>query len=122
MPDYIPLIEDSNKFTATTSGVVTGSQVLIISGDGTVAASTAASALVCGVALFDAASGARVTVSRDPVQLLVASGAITAGDALEAAAAGKVATHTLGTNDNRIVGYALTTAADTASVRVLWSK
>lgn len=122
MPDYIPIIEDSNKYTATTSGAVTGGKVLIISGDGTVAASSAASALVCGVALFDAASGARVTVSRDPIQSLIAAGAITAGDALEAAAAGAVATHTLGTNDNRIIGYALTTAADTAAVRVLWTK
>lgn len=122
MAEYLPLSEDSDNFTHTTSGAVTGGQVLVVSGDQTVAASSAASAAVVGVALFDAASGARVTVSRAPTQLLIASGAITAGQTLEAAAGGAVAAHTNGTNDVNIVGVALSTASNGANVRVLWTK
>jgi hypothetical protein len=67
-----------------------------------------------------AASGDKVTVfARGTIHRLTASGAVTAGDVVEGAAAGAVATHTAGTNDVRVFGIALTTAADGALVEVM---
>ena len=53
---------DSLPFTSTTSAAVTGGQVLIVTGSGTVGPAAAASGLVVGVAAHDAANGAQVTV------------------------------------------------------------
>lgn len=111
MPDFSPLFKPGAEFTRTTSAAVTGGQVLIVSGSGTVAASSAASAAVFGVAAFDAASGDSVTVISDGVVNLAASGAISAGGAVAAAASGAVAAHS-GTNYSTIVGVALSDAAN----------
>lgn len=111
MADYLPLKAPGQDFTLTTSGAVTGGQLVRISGSGTVAATTAASADAIGVAAFDAASGATVTVYSGGVHVLTASGAITAGANVEGAAAGAVAAHTNGTADVNIVGRAITTAS-----------
>lgn len=112
MADYSALHRDGETITRTTSGAVTGGQLLIVSGSGTVAASSAATHSWLGVAAFNAASGALVTVLRGGVQRLTASGGITAGNTVEAAASGAVAAHTNGTGDVNIVGVALTTATD----------
>ena len=85
-------------------------EVLIVSGSGTVAPSSAASQAFIGVAANDAANGAPVNVLCGGVQKLVATGTVTAGQSVEAATNGTVATHTLGTNDGNIVGLAVTTA------------
>lgn len=122
MADYVALAKPGQSFGHTTSAAVTAGQVLVVSATNTVAASSAASHACVGVAEFDAASGTKVTAARGGIQLLVASGAITAGDDVEAAAAGKVATHTDGTADVNIIGFALNTAADAGSVRVVWTK
>lgn len=118
MAEYVPLHQPGKAITRQASAAITGGQLVIVSGSGTVAPGGAASAAWLGVAGFDAASGDQVTVFTEGVQRLVASGAITAGATVEAAAAGKVATHTNGTNDVNIVGVALTTAADGALVEV----
>ena len=118
MAEYLPLHLPGKAFTRAASAAITGGQLLIVSGSGTVAPSTAASASWVGVAAFDAASGDNVTVFDEGVHRLVASGAITAGALVEGAAAGKVASHTNGTADYNVVGLALTTVADGALVEV----
>lgn len=117
MADYSPLF-DQSPLPLTTSAAVTGGQVLIISGSGTVAPSATASGAWIGVAAFDAATGTRVTVHTGGVQLVTASGAITAGATVAAAAAGAVAAFGAGTDYSQVVGIALTTAANGQPVQV----
>ena len=118
MAEYLPLHTPGKAFTRPASAAITGGQLVIISGSGTVAPSSAATHLWLGVAAFDVASGDDVTVFCEGVQRIVASGAITAGQLVEPATAGKVAAHTNGTNDFNVVGVALTTVADGALVEV----
>jgi hypothetical protein len=112
MGDYVPLYVPGNAVTLTASAAITGGKPVYVSGDGTVANSAAAANIPVGVAAQDAAaSGDKVGVFiRGIVHRLTASGTVTAGDLVEAAAAGAVATHTVGTNDARVFGIALTTA------------
>ena len=120
MADYLPLYLPGKAIPGTTSAAVTGGQAVRVSGSSTFAPATQASHLIVGVAAFDAASGDRVTIfGRGTVHRLTAAGAITAGDVVEGAAAGAVATHTQGTNDVRVFGVALTTAADGAAVEIM---
>ena len=120
MADYVPLYLPGNAVNSTTSAAVTGGQVVYVSGSGTVANSGSASNIPVGVAAFDAASGAGVTYySRGTVHRLTASGTVTAGDLVEAATGGAVATHTVGTNDARVFGIALTTATTGNSVEIM---
>lgn len=116
MADYTP-IHSGLATTSTTSAAVTGGELLAVSGDDTVAKTSAATAAWLGVAGYDAASGALVTVEHGGVQELTASGAITAGAQVIAAADGKVATIGAGTQD-QVVGIARTTAADGEAVEV----
>lgn len=121
MADYLPLHAPGQAFTRTTSAAVTGGQLLSVTGVGTVGPSAAADATVVGVAAFDAASGALVTVLTDGVHKLVAgTGGVTQGQKVHAGAAGTVIAHTNGTTDYLIVGLALTTAIATATVEVAW--
>ena len=120
MADYLPLYLPGKAVPMTASAAITGGRLVYVSGDGTVANTTAATTLPVGTAAQDAASGDRVTVfGRGAVHRLVAAGAITAGGLVAAAAAGAVAAHTGGTNDNRVFGIALTTAADGATVEIM---
>lgn len=123
MADYSPVYGGGNlSFTSTTSGVVTGGQILAVSGTGTVAAAGAASADVVGVAAHDAASGALVTVlqlSGVVHEFLAGVGDVTAGDLVKVgASANVVIAIDSGTYDQR-VGIALTTATATNKVKVL---
>jgi hypothetical protein len=118
MADYQPLHNPGKAFTRTTSGAVTGGQLLVVSGSGTVAVAGAAAAAWLGVAGFDAPSGGLVTVFCEGVQRLIASGSITAGALVESAASGAVATHTNGTNDYLVVGIALNTVTNGQTVEV----
>lgn len=111
MPEFSPLFKPGAEFTRTTSAAVTGGQVLIVSGNGTVAPSSAASVAAIGVAANDAASGEQVNVITAGVCNLGASGAISAGGAVAAGASGAVAAHS-GTNYSTIVGVALSDAAN----------
>lgn len=119
MAEYIPAKEPGADFTMTTSAAVTAGQLVRVSGSGTVAATSAASADWLGVAGQDASgSGFKITVYTGGVQLLTASGSITAGANVEGAASGQVASHTNGTNDANIVGLALTSATNGNPVQV----
>lgn len=114
MGAYEPKFLYAHTITGTTSATVTGGQVLIVSGNGTVGPATADSNAVVGVACHDAASGALVTyVPRGKVHVSTASGGITAAARVNSGAAGTVASAAAGTGN---IGIALTTALDTASV------
>lgn len=121
MAEYVPLFKPGDSIPMTASAAIVGGKAVKVSGDGTIATAAAAADLIIGIAAMDAAaSGDRLTVwGRGTVHRLTAAGAITAGQVVEAAAAGAVATHTQGTNDVRVFGIALTSAADTATVQVM---
>lgn len=110
MAEYLPLYKPGKEITRPTSATVTGGQLVIVSGSGTVAPSSAATHSWLGVAAFDAANGDNVTIFAGGVQRIVATGTVTAGQLVEPATNGTVATHTNGTNDFNVVGLALTTA------------
>lgn len=127
MADYLPLYKPGQSITRQTSAAVTGGQLVGVSGDDTVAPTTADQASWIGVAGFDAAAGEQVTVHCGGVQRILADGAVTAGDVLVASAtAGRVATLAAVTTPTAadvtttraIVGIALTTAADGEPVDV----
>jgi hypothetical protein len=119
MPDYLPVKIPSDTLALVAGATITGGQVVAISAANTVTPTTAASAKVVGVAAYDVASGDLLTVHCVGVQETNASGTIAAGDPVESAAAGAVATHTLGTNDGNIIGIALTGATNGNKVRWL---
>lgn len=121
MADYEPLHHPGHAWTSTASAAVVGGKALTVSGSGTVANATTAANIIIGIASQDAAaSGDKVGVfGRGPVHQLTASGTVTAGDVVEAAAAGAVATHTQGTNDVRVFGIALTTATTGNLVEIM---
>ena len=110
MAEYLPLYLPGKAITRTASATITGGQLVIVSGSGTVAPGSAATASWLGVAANDAANGDNVTVYCEGVQRLTATGTVTAGQLVEAATGGTVATHTNVTNDYNVVGLALTTA------------
>lgn len=127
MADYVPLFDSGDSLTATASATIVGGQLLMVTGAGTVGPATAASTSIVGVAAFDCASGAKVTYyRRSLIHRLTASGAITAGDQVIAGAAGTVstlaaaatATATDVNNARAVIGVAMTTAIDTASVTI----
>lgn len=118
MADYTPVFTGGAvPFSITTSSAVTGGQVVVWSGAGTVAPSGSVSTVVAGVAAHDAASGAKVSVWPivGVVHELVAAAAITAGAGIttDAAGAGQVATATIATAAaaGTLIGTAVTTAA-----------
>lgn len=112
MADHLPRFAPGTDITRVTSAAVTGGQLLIVSGNDTVAASSASTGAWLGVAAFDAASGAKVTVQSGGVHELAASGAIAAGAAVVPAAAGAVATIGAGVDYSAVVGIALSAAAN----------
>lgn len=120
MAEYLPIYAPGQKRAGKLSATTTAGQVLIVTGDGTVGPCGAAAKNVVGVAGASGATNDYITYFAGGVQHCIASGAITAGDPLIAGAAGTVvssATPPLGQK----VGVALTTAADTAQVRVHFS-
>ena len=126
MADYSPVYRNGvNPFTLTTSGAVTAGQVLVASGNGTVAASNAVSAVAVGVAAQDAASGAKVTVwpLANVVHESVTIAGVSALDGVSTAAAGNPGTVSTiavatGAAAGTLLGIALTTA--TAGNKVRW--
>lgn len=116
MAQHIHLFNPGAAVTFTAEAAVTAGQLVIVTGDREVSPATVKSAAWVGVAAFDAAIGAGVTVLTGGVQKIVAASDVTAGDVLVAAAAGKVAalaavtTPTAGdvTDTRAIVGIALT--------------
>lgn len=111
MPNYVPLYKPGSSLPYTASAAITGGQLLEVTGSGTVGPAVAASVKVVGVAAFDAASGARVTIHTGGVQrVAAAAGGVTAGDIIAAGAAGTVAPIGAGVFGTKL-GIALTTAA-----------
>lgn len=113
--DYSPIYADGDAITRTTSAAVSAGNVLIVSGSDTVSKSEGVSAAYLGVAAFDAASGAEVTVLSEGVHQLAASGTINAGDLVTTAASGAVAAFS-GTTYSTIIGIALSDAANSLVV------
>lgn len=130
MAEYLPIRTPGDALVSAASATITGGLLVAVSGNGTVATAGANAQNWIGVAAFDALTGESVTVYASGVQELTASGAITAGDLVVAAALGKVSTLAAVTtptagdvNGSRaIVGVALTTAADAAKVRVKFER
>lgn len=126
MASYVPLFNPGQAITSQASAAVTGGQLLAVSGSGTVAPAGANALNWVGVATQDAVTGEKVGVVSGGVQRLTASGAVTAGDVVVAAAAGQVSTLAAVTtptaadvtNTRAIVGIALTTAANGALVEI----
>lgn len=114
---YLPLFRPGQTVTfAVTTAIAAGQVVEVGATDMSVAPAAAASAKVVGVAGHDAAVGDSATVEvNKPIHELIASGAITRGQRLETAAAGKVRTLAAGS----AVFLALTSAADGAIVRAI---
>lgn len=117
MGDYVPVFDDGDDLTMTAGAAITGGQLVYVSGSKAVTPTAAATAAWLGVALFDAASGAPVTVTSAGVQELTAAATIAPGDVLMAAAGGQVTPFT-GTTYSQVVGIALTGGAANAKVRV----
>lgn len=122
MAEYLPLHQPGKAYTRVASAAITGGNLVIVSGSGTVAPGSAATASWLGVAANDAANGDNVTVYSEGIQRCVATGTVTAGQTVEAATGGTVATHTNGTNDVNIVGLALTTATAGNLVEVSFAR
>lgn len=123
MADYTPLYTGGVKpFTRTTSGAVTAGRVLAVSGSDTVAHAGADSTGVVGVAAFDAASGAQVTIwpIDGAVHVLAASGAVTQGAGVVTDTAGQVKTATIATAAaaGTLIGTAAATVGSAGSLRV----
>lgn len=121
MAEYLPLYKPGQAITLKASATIVGGRVVAVSGDGTVATAGADSLVWVGVAANDAVTNDNVTIYTGGVQYCVASGAITAGDQIECAAAGAVATAS-GTTYATHVGTALKSAADGARVPVHFNR
>lgn len=106
MADYSPIFNGQPPFSATASTTITGGNVVEVSASGTIGPAGAASVKVVGVALQDAVANQVIAVSRGGIQELVATGTVTQGEQVEAAASGTVRTLAAG----RAIGVALTTA------------
>lgn len=113
MADYLPIYKPGQAITLQASATITGKQVLEVTGSGTVGPAGAASTKSVGVAAYDAVSGDKVTIYTGGVQVLTASGTVTAGDVVQCGAAGTAASGTTAP-----IGVALTTATTGNDVRV----
>lgn len=91
-------------------------QVVEITGDAIVAPTSAASAKVLGVAMFDAKANEEVAVETEGLFKMVASDTIAAGSKVVSAAGGKVASGTENT-----IGIAITSATADEYVYVKFS-
>jgi len=126
MAGHVHLFDPGDPVTFTAEADVTGGQLVIITGDREVSPATAKSPAWVGVAAFDAKAGEKVTVLKGGVHRLTASGAITAGATVVAAADGKVAalaavtdpTPTDVTDTRAIVGIALTGGTNNSPVEI----
>lgn len=108
MAEHLVRFPAGSNITFTATTVLTGGQLVEVTGDRKIGVSGALSTKVVGSASQDAAVGDRIAiqVSRR-VDDLVAAGAVAAGAQVEAAADGQVQTHTTGD----VIGVALTAAA-----------
>lgn len=116
-PNYFPAFER----TYLAGAAITGGQLVYISAANTVSPTTGAATIGIGVAEYDAASGANVTVQQQVGEhLLVASGSIAAGDQVISAAGGQVATLAADTTYDQVIGVAVAAATNGQTVPVLF--
>lgn len=121
MAEYLPVYKPGQAVTLKASATITGGQVVAVSGSGTVGPAGADSVAWVGVASNDAVTNDNVTIYTGGVQSVTASGTVTAGQTVETAAAGAVATSATPTAET-VVGVALTTATTGNKVRVLFNR
>lgn len=114
MTDYLPKHTEGAPITRTATAAITGGDLVVVTGPGTVGPTTAITHAWLGVAAHDAAIGQEVTIFKGGVQRPLASAAITAGDIVVAAAAGRVVTNAA-PGAGQQVGIALTTQAAAGS-------
>ena len=130
MADYTAVNLPGTVITLQASGTITGGDLLVVSGSGTVAKAAALAGLnYVGIAGHDAVSGQKVAViAAKAVHESIADGAVTAGDLLTTtntanrqvktlAAAGAAYVQAEANATRGVVGIALFTAADNATVR-----
>lgn len=111
MADYTPYMKPGKNPTLTVGATaVVGGNLVMLSAAKTVIPTTGATNAWIGVAVQDAAIGAKVHTTSGGIQELVANGAVAAGADVGAAAAGKCTTIAAQTAFQR-VGLALTAAA-----------
>lgn len=109
MGEYLPKWDSEDNITVIATAAITGGQLV----DATGAPAAAGSFTVIGVAGHDAAIGQTVVLFNRGVQRPVASGGIAAAALVKAAASGKVATYTQGTDDpEALIGIAIAAATD----------
>lgn len=111
MADYLPRHKPGQAVTSKASATITAGQLLIATGVNTVGPAGAAAKNCVGVAAFGAANTEYLTYFTGGVQILLASGAITAGDPVIAGAAGTVVSSATPPLAQK-VGVALTTGTD----------
>ena len=117
MADYLPIFKPGATVTMTAGAAIIGGRAVELSGDRTVQHAAAGSPKYVGVAGFSAAAGEKVTVhTPGQGQRGIASGAVTAGDMIKAAAGGKVAT---GATQADKIGIALTGGSDGETIQYL---
>src|SRR5215217_4264930 len=122
MADYIESVDlGVGAFTSLTSALVTGGQLVRVTGTGTVGPAVLTSVDVVGVAAFDAAASTRLTVK--PLRMVhrttAGAGGVTAGNPLKSDANGLVTLYVVGTDAvTAFLGIALETA--TAGNPVKW--
>lgn len=117
MPAEFDADTNLQQKTIKASEAVKKGQVVVVSGDMTVAPSTEASTKVLGVAMFDAEKDEPVAVETEGLFSMTASGAITAGDKVASAANGAVAK----ASGSDTVGIAINTASNGGEVFVKFS-
>ena len=118
MADYSPVFTPGIAITMQASAAVDAGDPVEVSGSGTVARASAASAAYVGVAAHAATPGVLVTVFAGKI---VHEGAadqpITAGDAVEASGTADRQVRRVAAGTAGVIGLALTSAADAADVR-----
>jgi len=122
MASITPYFDDARELTYTVGATpVVGGRLVESStpGDRIAVPASAGSLTVKGVALYDQVVGKKVAVARDQVLPVVASGAIAAGVKLIAGAAGVVVAAGATPDARTIVGEALESAVDGATLRAL---
>lgn len=122
MADYTPKFPlGSAPWTSQASATITGGDVVMVSGTGTVASAAAGSLLGIGVAAHDAVNGQKITVW--PLKCyhtaLAGAGGITAGNPLKVGASpNKLVLWVTGTDSGAaFLGIATTTAAADAALQ-----
>jgi len=121
MAEYLPIHKPGEAITLKASAAITGGQIVVVTGSGTVGPAGATATNWVGVASNDASTNDYVTIFCDGVQNCTASGTVTAGDTVSTAAGGAVATNGAPAVGN-VVGVAITTATTGNKVRVKFAR